>query len=57
MVVTHTGGGVCLSGEISVYLPKFSLKNVILGRLNCSVPVAPIRIITVLILLAKHREI
>ena len=30
--------------EISVYLPIFSLKNVILGLLNCSAPVALIRI-------------
>ena len=30
--------------EISVYLPIFSLKNVILGLLNCSAPLALIRI-------------
>ena len=30
--------------EISVYLPIFSLKNVIVGLLNCSAPLALIRI-------------
>ena len=30
--------------EISVYLPIFSLKNVILALLNCSAPLALIRI-------------